>query len=112
MALTDRELNQLKKIVELASMLVAKAQVSAPSGSTGASKTARAVQKNNKKSESKLTLKAEVASSSAATGKRPRRSGAELVAFRKLLIAERKRGTSVADLSKQHGVSAAYIYQL
>ncbi|MFT3673503.1 hypothetical protein [Aestuariivirga sp.] len=44
--------------------------------------------------------------------KRIRRSGKELVAFRKMLKAERKKGASVADLAKTHGVSTAYIYAL
>ena len=45
-------------------------------------------------------------------GKRTRRTGEELVAFRQMLSDERKNGVPVAELSKQHGVSAAYIYQL
>jgi len=44
--------------------------------------------------------------------KRIRRSGKELVAFRKMLKAERKKGASVVDLAKKHGVSTAYIYTL
>lgn len=44
--------------------------------------------------------------------KRVRRSGKELVAFRKLLIAERKKGVPVADLARKHNISSAYIYQL
>ncbi len=44
--------------------------------------------------------------------KRTRRSGKELVAFRKMLKAERKKGTPVAELAKTHGVSSAYIYQI
>jgi hypothetical protein len=43
---------------------------------------------------------------------RIRRSGRELVAFRKMLKSERKKGVPVAELAKKHGVSAAYIYQL
>jgi hypothetical protein len=46
------------------------------------------------------------------TSKRLRRSGKELVAFRKMLKAERKNGTPVAELARQHGISVAYIYQL
>ena len=49
---------------------------------------------------------------SAARNKRIRRSGKELVAFRKMLKAERKKGVSVAELAKTHGVSTAYIYTL
>lgn len=44
--------------------------------------------------------------------KRTRRSGKELVAFRKMLKSERKKGNSVVDLAKAHGVSPAYIYQI
>lgn len=45
-------------------------------------------------------------------GRRIRRTGRELVAFRKMLKSERKRGTSVAALAKKHGISSAYIYSL
>ena len=44
--------------------------------------------------------------------KRIRRSGKELAAFRKMLLSERKRGTSVAELARKHGITTAYIYQL
>ena len=44
--------------------------------------------------------------------KRIRRSGNELVTFRKMLKAKRKKGVSVADLASKYGVSSAYIYQL
>lgn len=47
-----------------------------------------------------------------AGNKRIRRSGKELVAFRKMLKAERKKGTPVADIAREHNVSQAYIYQL
>ena len=43
---------------------------------------------------------------------RIRRAGKDLVAFRKMLKAERKAGVPVADLARKHGVSASYIYQL
>jgi outer membrane biosynthesis protein TonB len=56
--------------------------------------------------------KAAAPKASAQDGKRTRRTGDELVAFRQMLSDERKNGVSVAELSKQHGVSAAYIYQL
>ena len=52
------------------------------------------------------------ASSKAASGQRIRRSGKELVAFRKMLKAERKRGVRVEELASKHGISTAYIYQL
>lgn len=44
--------------------------------------------------------------------KRVRRSGKELVAFRKMLVTERKKGVPVAELARKHNVSSAYIYQL
>ena len=44
--------------------------------------------------------------------RRVRRSGKELVAFRKMLIGERKKGVSVATLAKRYRISTAYIYQL
>jgi hypothetical protein len=47
-----------------------------------------------------------------ANGKRTRRTGKELVQFRKMLKAERKRGVSVAALARKHGISPAYIYLL
>ena len=52
------------------------------------------------------------ASEKKASTKRIRRSSKELVAFRKMLKAERKKGVSVVELAKIHGVSTAYIYQL
>jgi hypothetical protein len=51
-------------------------------------------------------------SSKPGSGKRIRRSGKELVAFRKMLKAERKKGIRVEELAAKHGVSTAYIYQL
>ena len=47
-----------------------------------------------------------------ANSTRKRRSGKELTAFRKMLIEARTKGASVAALAKEHGVSAAYVYQL
>lgn len=48
----------------------------------------------------------------AAPKKRKRRSGKELVEFRKMLKRERSKGVSAAELSKKYAVSQAYIYQL
>jgi hypothetical protein len=94
MSLSIRELNQLKKIVELANKMLANAEAAGPAKYNGTKPKAA------KKSAGKKTAT------------RTRRSGAELVSFRKMLVAERKKGTSVAELCKQHGVSPAYIYQL
>ncbi len=44
--------------------------------------------------------------------RRIRRSGKDLVAFRKMLVAERKKGVPVAELARKHNISSAYIYQL
>jgi hypothetical protein len=44
--------------------------------------------------------------------KRIRRTGEELRQFRKMLKAQRKKGVPVAELSRKHGVSSAYIYML
>ena len=47
------------------------------------------------------------------TGKtRVRRTGKELIAFRRMLKAERSKGVSAASLAKKHSISLAYIYQL
>jgi DNA-binding IclR family transcriptional regulator len=84
MSLSARELSQLKKIVALAQGLIDKAEA------------APAKEKAAKKGVTSRT----------------RRSGKELAAFRKMLKVERKRGVSVADLAKEHGVSKVYIYTL
>ena len=47
-----------------------------------------------------------------APAKRIRRSGKELVQFRKMLKAEQKRGVPVGELARNHGISAAYIYMI
>jgi hypothetical protein len=43
---------------------------------------------------------------------RLRRTGKELVQFRRLLKSERRKGISVANIARRHGVSEAYIYML
>jgi hypothetical protein len=48
----------------------------------------------------------------AVKGKRVRRTGKELIQFGKMLKAERKKGVSVAELARKHGVSTAYVYSL
>jgi hypothetical protein len=45
-------------------------------------------------------------------GKRVRRTGSELVQFRKMLKTERQRGVPVSELARKHSVSSAYIYML
>lgn len=88
---------QLKKIIELAEQALS------------------AVQSELKSAQSKAvsgSAKKSAGSAKKSGGKRVRRSGAELVAFRKMLKAERARGVSVAELAKKHNVSAVYIYTL
>lgn len=84
MALTASEMAQLKKIVAIAKQLLEKAGEPEKSGRP---------ERGNGKTKG-------------------RRSGKELIAFRKILKAERKAGVPVAQLAKKHGVSPAYIYQL
>ena len=43
---------------------------------------------------------------------RIRRTGRELVQFRRMLKAERKKGIPVAEMARSHGISTAYIYTL
>jgi hypothetical protein len=62
--------------------------------------------------EKLLTNGSSQKSSSSKTGKRIRRSGVELVRFRKMLKAERKKGIPAAELARKHGVSSVYIYTL
>jgi hypothetical protein len=47
-----------------------------------------------------------------ANGMRVRRTGKDLVKFRKMLKAELKKGIPVAELARQQSVSRTYIYQL
>lgn len=83
--MTPSEIAQLRKIVTLAQALIEKAG--------GARKGS-----SDKRSRN--------------GGVRIRRSGNELLAFRKQLKAERRAGVPVAAIAKKHGVSASYIYQL
>ncbi len=88
--LTPREIDMLRQIISLAGALIANAH---PDGGRAP---------KNAKSSGKPEE----------DGKRRRRTGKELVEFRKMLVSERKRGVPVADLAEKHGISAAYIYQL
>lgn len=45
-------------------------------------------------------------------GKRIRRTGKDLMQFRKMLKAERKKGIPVADIARRHSISSTYIYLL
>ena len=89
MSLSAKEITQLKKLISIAEQLI-------------------------KQSSASEASEASTKKSSKASGavKRVRRTGKELIAFRKMLIAERKKGITAAELSRTHGVSQAYIYQL
>lgn len=89
MPLTKRQISQLEKIVETVQAILAaeEKQGSRPS--------------NQKK-----------ATPASAGRTSSRRSGKELAAFRKALLAERKSGAPVADIAKRHKVSKSYVYQL
>ena len=132
MSLTARELNQLKKIAAIANQMIAKAEANLAAAEAKAAEPAKkAAKKATVKADTKAakkaapkaakaaakeviakTAKKPAAKPSAKNGKRTRRTGDELAAFRQMLSDERKNGVPVAELSKQHGVSAAYIYQL
>lgn len=62
--------------------------------------------------QAKEILQLANASGKAGNTPRKRRSGKELVAFRKMLKEEVAGGASVIEVAKKHGVSPAYIYQL
>lgn len=82
MFLSKREIQQLQKFVELTQEILERAK--------------------NSEGEKGVRVKSS----------RIRRSGKELVAFRKALKAERKAGVAVAEIARKHGISPAYIYQL
>jgi hypothetical protein len=91
MTITTSEIAYLRKIIVTAEKLIAKAEPA----------------RRGRPPKSGSQQQAKIA-----TFKRIRRSGKELQAFRKMLVTERKKGTPVARLSQQHGISPAYIYQL
>lgn len=87
MSLSPREVAQVRKILKIAQALLASADGKGRDKAAPKNKTAK-------------------------EGTRRRRSGKELVAFQKMLKAERKRGVPVADMARKHGISSAYIYML
>ena len=87
MALNSHDISKLHRIVALAEKLIAKG--SNRDGGAGAGSA--------KKGKGR---------------KRVRRTGKELIRFRKMLKAERKKGIPVAELARKHRVSSAYIYLL
>jgi len=87
MELSKRQIGQLKKIIETAQAILAGASKKSPSPS-------------------------KVSGSALPGAASSRRNGKELIAFRKEVRAERKKGVPVAEIAKRYKVSAAYIYQL
>ena len=140
MSITARELNQLKKIAAIANQMVVKAEAAMAAAAAKAVEPVKApAKKAAAKADTKASKKAapkaakapkaaakEVApkatkvpkapkapaSPKKAAAKRTRRTGDELVAFRAMLADQRNSGVPVAALSKQHGVSTAYIYSI
>ena len=142
MSLTARELNQLKKIAAVANQMIAKAEANLAAAEAKAAQPAKTAKKAPVKADTKTAKKAapkaaktvakEVApksakkvapkpakapkaaapKASAQDGKRTRRTGEALIAFRAMLAEQRNSGVPVAALSKQHGVSTAYIYSI
>ena len=82
MVLTNKEIAKLNRIMKLAEQLV-----------QGSKVRSKAQRSNGKKT-------------------RIRRTGRELIQFRKMLKAERRKGIPVAALARKHGISRAYIYLL
>jgi hypothetical protein len=85
MSLSPNEITKLKKLISLAQDLLASAEPIAKRAAKGTKPEA---------------------------GKRTRRSGKELIAFRKMLKAERKKGVPVEELARKHGISTTYIYTM
>ena len=82
MVLTNKEIAKLNRIMKLAEQLV-----------QGSKVRSKAQRSNGKKT-------------------RIRRTGRELIQFRKMLKAERRKGIPVAALARKHRISPAYIYLL
>ena len=85
MALSAQELHKLRRLVSIAQKLISE--------------------------ETKLK-RGRPAGTNGHRAKRVRRTGKELVAFRQMLKAERKRAVPVSALARKHKISSAYIYQL
>ena len=83
MQLSKRQANRLQSIIDAAKQILAEAGKAQPNSARS---------KNG--------------------GPTTRRRGADLVAFKKMIKAERKKGASVADLAQKHSVTPSYIYQL
>lgn len=92
MALHAKEIAKLRRIIVLAEKLIAES--SKPKRGRPALHNGNGMAKTRNK------------------GKRLRRTGNQLVRFRKMLKAERRKGVPVAELARKHKISSAYIYQL
>ena len=92
MALHAKEIAKLRRIIGLAKKLIAES----PKPKRG-----RPVRKGGNGAVSKRR-----------NGKRIRRTGTDLIQFRKMLKSKLKEGVSVANLAREQGISSAYIYQL
>jgi hypothetical protein len=108
MALTNKEVKELENLLRRAQELVGKAT---------ATEAARSSENGKAPENAKASgvAKSPVAQKSPARRKasaRIRRSGKDLIAFRKAIRAERKAGVPVATIAAKHGISPAYIYQL
>lgn len=86
MSLSPREVAELRKIIAIAEKLLAKAVA-----------TPRQFEKAPAPSRRSVTA---------------RRSGKELIAFRKMVKAERKRGVPVAEIARKYAITPNYIYQI
>lgn len=87
--LTTQDIGKLRRVIAIVEKLITKSKTAKP----GRPSNGRAARSTN-------------------GGKRIRRTGNELVAFRKTIKAERRKGVSVDALARKHGVSAAYIYMI
>jgi hypothetical protein len=87
MSLDGQELNRLRRVISIVEKLIANSPKPKRGRPFGATKAA-------------------------SNGKRVRRTGKELVRFRKMLKAERKKGVPVVELAHKHRISTAYIYTL
>lgn len=88
MALSSREIAELRKIISIAQKLLAKA--------TAEPKSRRTI----------------IARPTTNSPQSSRRRGRDLAAFRKAIVAERKRGVPVVEIARKHGITPSYIYQM
>jgi hypothetical protein len=89
--MSAREISKLRRIIKIAEQLIA-------------------LNPKPRRGRPPSLVKGEAKSRSGS--KRVRRTGSELVQFRRMLKSERKRGVSVSELARKHGISSAYIYML